>query len=77
MWPPFQQCAGGKHCFHDRGEGGPSRPSMIHFLTGGLEQILAIEDYPYAEINFSRDPDMPVPPGAKRGELGMFFFKFF
>lgn len=27
-------------------------------------QIPAIEDYPYAGIDFSRDPDMPVPPGV-------------
>jgi hypothetical protein len=47
---------------------------MIHFLTGGHGQILAIEDYPYVGINFSRDPDMPVPPGAERGEMGTFSF---
>jgi hypothetical protein len=40
-------------------------------------QILAIEDYPYVGINFSRDPDMPIPPGAERGELGTFSFKSF
>jgi hypothetical protein len=34
-----------------------------------------IEDYPYAGIKFSRDPNMPVPPGEERGEIGMFFFK--
>jgi hypothetical protein len=34
-----------------------------------------IEDHPYAEINFSRDLDMPVPPGDERGEIGVFVFK--
>jgi hypothetical protein len=34
----------------------------------------AIEDYPYVGINFSRDLDMPLPPGAERGEIGTFFF---
>jgi hypothetical protein len=31
-------------------------------------QIPIIEDYPYAGINFLRDPDMPMPPwrGARR-----------
>jgi hypothetical protein len=33
-------------------------------------QILVIEDYPYAEIDFSRDPEIPVPPGEERGEMG-------
>jgi hypothetical protein len=36
MWPLSQCYVDGKHCCHDRGEGGPSRPSMINFLTGGL-----------------------------------------
>jgi hypothetical protein len=29
-----------------------------------------IEDYPYAGIDFSRDPEMPVPPGEALGEIG-------
>jgi hypothetical protein len=29
-----------------------------------------IEDYPYAGIDFSRDPEMPVPPGEALGEMG-------
>jgi hypothetical protein len=33
-------------------------------------QIPAIEDYPYAGIDFSRDPVIPVPPGEERGEMG-------
>ena len=42
-------------------------------------QIPMIEDYPYAGIDFSRDPEMPVPPGEVRGEIGksplvLFFF---
>jgi hypothetical protein len=39
--------------------------------------ILVIENYPYAGINFSRDPDMPMPPGEERGELGMSFLRLF
>jgi hypothetical protein len=39
-----------------------------------------IEDYPYAGIDFSRDPEMPVPPGEERGEIGksppILFFLF-
>lgn len=42
------------------------------FFDWWARQISAIADYPYVEINFSRDPDMPLPPGAERGEMGMF-----
>jgi hypothetical protein len=38
-------------------------------------QILVIEDYPYAGINFSRDPDMLVPRRKERGEIGTCVFK--
>jgi hypothetical protein len=40
------------------------------FFAWLSRQILAIEDYPYAGIDFSRDPSMPVPPGEVRGEIG-------
>jgi hypothetical protein len=45
-------------------------------------QIPAIEDYPYAGIDFSRDPVIPVSPGEERGEMGksppvLFFFFFY
>jgi hypothetical protein len=45
------------------------------FFDWWARQIPAIEDYPYAGINFSRDPDMPVPPREERGEIGNMFFK--
>jgi hypothetical protein len=32
--------------------------------------ILVIEDYPYAVIDFSRDPEIPIPFGEARGEMG-------
>jgi len=39
-------------------------------------QIPFIEDYPYAGISFLRDPNMPVPPGKERDEIGnIFVFK--
>jgi hypothetical protein len=49
------------------------------FFTRLSWQIPAIEDYPYAGIDFSRDPAIPVPPGEERGEMGksppvQFFF---
>ena len=37
-----------------------------------------IEDFPYAGIDFSRDLEIPVPPGEERGEMGksppLYFF---
>jgi diadenosine tetraphosphatase ApaH/serine/threonine PP2A family protein phosphatase len=35
------------------------------FFDWWSRNIPEIEDYPYARINFSRDPDMPVPPGVE------------
>jgi hypothetical protein len=29
-----------------------------------------IEDYPYAGIDFLRDPEIPVPLGEEGGEMG-------
>jgi hypothetical protein len=46
------------------------------FFSWWVRQIPAIEDYPYVGINFSRDPEMLVPPGEERGEMGKFFFCF-
>ena len=40
------------------------------FFSWLSRQIPAIEDYPYAGIDFSRDPAIPVPPGEERGEMG-------
>jgi hypothetical protein len=41
-------------------------------------QIPVTEDYPYAGIDFSRDPEIPMPPGEERGEMGksppLYFF---
>jgi hypothetical protein len=36
-----------------------------------------IEDYPYAGINFIRDPNMHVPPGEECGEIGNIYFKVY
>jgi hypothetical protein len=50
------------------------------FFAWLSRQIPMIEDYPYAGIDFSRDPEMPVPPGEERGEIGksppILFFLF-
>jgi hypothetical protein len=50
------------------------------FFARLSRQIPMIEDYPYAGIDFSRDPEMPVPPGEEQGEIGksppILFFLF-
>jgi hypothetical protein len=45
------------------------------FFDWCSRQILVIEDYPYGGINFSRDPDMPVPHEEEQGEMGTFVFQ--
>jgi hypothetical protein len=35
------------------------------FFAWLSQQIPAIKDYPYAGIDFSRDPEIPVPPGEE------------
>jgi hypothetical protein len=56
-------------------EGESKRLLMTNFLNGGLvRHIPVIEDYPYARVNFLRDPDMPMPPGEERGEIDKHIF---
>jgi hypothetical protein len=45
------------------------------FFYWWARKIPVIKDYPYAGIKFSRDSNMPVPPGEERGEVGNMFFK--
>jgi hypothetical protein len=48
------------------------------FFVWLSRQILVIEDYPYAGIDFLRDLEIPIPPGEKGGEMGksppLYFF---
>jgi hypothetical protein len=75
--PLFLRFADGQCCCHDRVVEGPMSPLMMTFLLGCRGQIPVIEDYPYAGIDFSRDPEIPVPPGEERGEMGKFASFFF
>ena len=45
------------------------------FLWWG-EQIIAVDDYPYAGMDFRGDPDLVLPPGTSWGTVGE-FAKFF
>ena len=33
------------------------------------DQIPMVEDYAYAATDFSRDPDLPLPPGGQWGDI--------
>ena len=34
------------------------------------DKLLMVEDYAYAGIDFSGDPDLPFPPGGQWGDIG-------
>ena len=34
------------------------------------DQILMVEDYAYAGMNFSENPDLPLPLGGQWGDIG-------
>ena len=34
------------------------------------DQILMVEDYTYAGMDFTGDPDLPLPPGGHWGDIG-------
>jgi hypothetical protein len=49
-----------------------------NFFSWLSRQISVIEDYPYVGIDFSIDPEIPIPLGEERGEMGKFAsFVFF
>jgi hypothetical protein len=39
--------------------------------------VIALDDYPYAGIDFREDPNMPLPPGSSYEDIGMkTFFEY-
>ena len=34
------------------------------------DQILMVEDYAYVGMDFTKDPDLPLPPGGQWGDIG-------
>ena len=40
-------------------------------------QLPALEQFPYAGMDFRGDPDLVLPPGGAWGELGNFLFSNF
>jgi hypothetical protein len=52
------------------GGGRVSTPYNDHFFFWWRWQVIALDDYPYAGINFKGDLDMPLPPGTTYGDIG-------
>ena len=55
---------------HRLGEGRVDNPYLIDLFPWWRRQIVTIDDYPYAGIDFRGDLDMPLPPGAAYGDIG-------
>ena len=47
------------------------------FYTWWERQVPALEQFPYAGMDFRGDPDLVLPPGGAWGELGNFYFQNF
>jgi hypothetical protein len=53
-------------------------PYNEDFLYWWQRQVISLDDYPYAGIDFRGDPDMPLPLGSTYGDIGMSnVFKYF
>ena len=52
------------------GGGRVANPYLADFFPWWWRQIIAIDDYPYAKIDFYGDLDMPLPPRAAYGDIG-------
>ena len=55
---------------HRLGGGRVANPYPAEFFSWWRRQIVTIDDYPYAGIDFWGDPDMPLPPGSTYGDIG-------
>ena len=55
---------------HRLGGGRVSSPYPTNFFPWWQRQIVAIDEYPYAGIDFWGDPDMLLPPGSTYGDIG-------
>ena len=52
-------------------EGGRvANPYPAEFFPWWRRQLITIDDYPYAGIDFRGDPNMPLPLGAAYGDIG-------
>ena len=65
---PAQRCW--ENVMRILGGGRVSNPYPADFFPWSQQQIVAIDDYPYARIDFRGDPDMPLPLGSAYGDIG-------
>ena len=52
------------------GGGRVANPYPMDFFSCWRRKIIAIDDYPYAGIDFHGDPNMPLPTGEAYGDIG-------
>ena len=55
---------------HRLGIGRVSNPYPTDLFPWWRREIISIDDYPYAGIDFCGDTDIPIPPRAAYGEIG-------
>ena len=60
-WADLMKCLGGREV--------PQTAFDDDFLTSWDQQIIAVDDYPYAGLDFRGDPDLALPPNAAWGEI--------
>ena len=65
---PAQRCCA--DAMRILGGGRVSNPYPADFFPWWQRQIVAIDDYPYAGIDFRGDPDMPLPPRSAYDDIG-------
>jgi hypothetical protein len=53
-----------------QGGGRVSTPYHDDFFLWWRRQVIALDDYPYAGINFRGDPDMLLPLGVTYSDIG-------
>jgi len=46
------------------------------FFAWWDQQIIAVNNYPYAGMDFQGDPDLVLPPNATCGDIGNNFLSF-
>ena len=59
-----------KNVMHRMGGGKVANPYPADFFPWWRREIIAIDDYPYARIDFRGDPHIPLPLGAAYGGIG-------
>jgi hypothetical protein len=59
-----------------QGGGRVVTPYNDDFFFWWQRQIIALDDYPYAGINFRGNPDMPLSPGSSYDTIGKSFYIF-